>query len=821
MESHVTSTGSPTRGITSGTVGRGLAASRLAVLGRALPGGFGRLRWFGVPLGVLFVVAALSACGGGSDSGRTAMSLDEYVAEACAAATTGELGVDFALDEFAAAAAEQRELMESISPPEEVAGWHDAVLAYLTSLDDALAEVLESEGGEPSEEVLFGVVFELAMEHGPALESAEGALAPEVRERLGAAGCLDGEDVSDFDDEDVRDFDDEDVPDQPTPAPGEAPEEQAPAPASPAPTIDEYAVACAAYVEGEIPEDATNGEISAAMAHSIGFMESINPPPELADLHGAIFAYATDIKFIADAQPPDEVASPFPFLVVLPKLADIEAAMDDLDPGVRARLAALGCLSDEDAATPGLVSEPPSVPPSPANVTYAVEGSSIRLNWDPVAGADHYNVYYDPFAPSCWVDIDGDPEPCTLLAGNVVDTTLVHSSPALENYYWVAACDRDGCSVIDSATPARPIEPRPANPSNVTYSVEGSSIRLSWGPVAGADSYRVYYDDFFDSGCSLDLQGRPALCTELAADVAGTTFVHANPAEENHYWVVACNRGGCSDIDSRNPVTPPRRPETPPAPPRPASAPNGTEPAPPPPPVADDAPESRPDAPESRSAAPAAATVHECPATWADAPTLTVAEVLDACGGDAAALRGSNVEECAAEELARSGDQSRANAEQSRANAGGARERAERAAADGNEDLAEHYEDLADHHEELAQHHLDLAADAEDRERGRRDRVMASLGVTTWEEACQVTVDRVWAVDYTEITSAARRFVAQLVLLSDQICGGVNADIADLCGGVDLLIDSLAAVEGGLDALVGGVGSVTGALEAATGFFGF
>ena len=40
-------------------------------------------------------------------------------------------------------------------------------------------------------------------------------------------------------------------------------------------------------------------------------------------------------------------------------------------------------------------------------------------------------------------------------------------------------------------------------------------------------------------------------------DVTGTTYVHTSPdAGENYYWVVACNSGGCSEIDSENPATP-------------------------------------------------------------------------------------------------------------------------------------------------------------------------------------------------------------------------------------------------------------------------
>ena len=87
------------------------------------------------------------------------------------------------------------------------------------------------------------------------------------------------------------------------------------------------------------------------------------------------------------------------------------------------------------------------------------------------------------------------------------------------------------------------------------YALEGSTIRVSWDAVADADYYNIYHDDFFDSACSLRMDGSPSFCEELAADVTGITYVHADPdGRNNYYWVVACNSGGCSEIDRKNPA---------------------------------------------------------------------------------------------------------------------------------------------------------------------------------------------------------------------------------------------------------------------------
>ena len=215
-----------------------------------------------------------------------------------------------------------------------------------------------------------------------------------------------------------------------------------------------------------------------------------------------------------------------------------------------------GC-SEIDSENPAMPIE--TIPTGPANVRYALEGSTIRVSWDAVDGADYYNVYHDDFHDSnCRLGRDGSPSFCEELATNVAGTTYVHADPdSAKNYYWVAACNSGGCSEIDSENPAMPIETIPTGPANVRYALEGSTIRVSWDAVDGADYYNVYHDDFHDSNCRLGRDGSPSFCEELATNVAGTTYVHADPdSAKNYYWVVACNSGGCSDIDSENPAMP-------------------------------------------------------------------------------------------------------------------------------------------------------------------------------------------------------------------------------------------------------------------------
>ena len=76
--------------------------------------------------------------------------------------------------------------------------------------------------------------------------------------------------------------------------------------------------------------------------------------------------------------------------------------------------------------------------------------------------------------------------------------------------------------------------------------------------MEGADRYNVYYDSFFDSGCSVRYDGSTSFCDELAVDVVETTYLHDSPnttvISDNYYWVASCAGDWCSFIDSSNPA---------------------------------------------------------------------------------------------------------------------------------------------------------------------------------------------------------------------------------------------------------------------------
>ncbi len=218
--------------------------------------------------------------------------------------------------------------------------------------------------------------------------------------------------------------------------------------------------------------------------------------------------------------------------------------------------AAHGRYVRADGATNAQPATPSGSPPEPpANQRFEYDGAAVVLSWDASSGAGSYTVYYDDFFDSnCRLGSRG-PSFCEELATNLSGASYTHVRPDPdEHYYWVVACNRFGCSAIDSTNPAQLGGSPPDAPANQRYEYDGAAIVLTWGATSDADSYTVYYDDFSGSSCSLYFGG-PSFCDELATDLTVTTFTHADPdARDNYYWVVACNRFGCSEIDSANPA---------------------------------------------------------------------------------------------------------------------------------------------------------------------------------------------------------------------------------------------------------------------------
>ena len=173
------------------------------------------LRWSGILLGVLLIAAALAACGDSSapatqvsgsstpDEGTTRstpdtqaqdssrMSLDDYLT-ICSGPTPGQTGAELtSLAGFAAVLGEFTEQLEAVEPPEEVAGWHDAVLVYQRAVKEALDDAPGPGEGESEDMYILDVLFPVGLQHQPAIVEAIEGMDRELVARMVEAGCID------------------------------------------------------------------------------------------------------------------------------------------------------------------------------------------------------------------------------------------------------------------------------------------------------------------------------------------------------------------------------------------------------------------------------------------------------------------------------------------------------------------------------------------------------------------------------------------------------------------------------------------------------
>lgn len=520
-------------------------------------------RWAGILLGLLLLAAGIAAClrepAATEDTAESqsptavppptaapaesAMSPDSYADQFCGESDSEELE-NITYGQLAAELTAGIEIWASVEPPQEFAAWHQAFLSYMNAQMEALDDHQGAADDPVSDAFFIDKLMPAAMQLNTDLANAIAAMDPEARALLAAAGCpvdqiaaaaddawtLDGDDVSDMQELTVG--------------------------ADAAGTLEEPGASDHYYFHAEegrtyLIEAQWEGLTSVSVELSDGLTfakirERSKPPFQFEWTAPAAGQYTLYITAGAGSGSYTLSVS-FDGQTVQPAETPAPASTRSAAPTAESAAAPSPTPAEVDASAQAA---------APANLLYAFEGAAIRLTWDAAPGADYYNVYYDDFLDSaCRVDAEGRPSFCDALALNVAETTYLHADPSGDrNFYWVVACNQQGCSEVDSQNPARPAVERPAAPQ-ATYVWEGTAIRVSWAPVAGADHYNVYYDDFFGSACRVNADGSSSFCDVLALNVTETAYLHADPDEDqNFYWVNACNRGGCSEVDGDNPA---------------------------------------------------------------------------------------------------------------------------------------------------------------------------------------------------------------------------------------------------------------------------
>ena len=181
----------------------------------SLLGGFYRSRWTMILMGVLLIVVA--ACGGGDspapkgDAAEEQATVQAEAPSGDAAKPTPAPGTSgMSLDEYMAVMCEEEEFLgttyrefsaymepiiaeaEAINPPPEVAEYHNQGVALVRDLKAAIDGYGGSKDDVITPEGFESIVFSQAASGGlEAIAEAGSAMAPKVRERMIAGGCLD------------------------------------------------------------------------------------------------------------------------------------------------------------------------------------------------------------------------------------------------------------------------------------------------------------------------------------------------------------------------------------------------------------------------------------------------------------------------------------------------------------------------------------------------------------------------------------------------------------------------------------------------------
>jgi len=177
-----------------------------------------------------------------------------------------------------------------------------------------------------------------------------------------------------------------------------------------------------------------------------------------------------------------------------------------------------------------------NIPAIPTNVQ-ASDGAfsdRVRVTWDEDENAIYYEVYR--------ADSPGGEKALirTVTGPPVDDPDVVIETPY---YYWVKACNVDGCSdfsVYDSGYRSLPAAPENVQASDGTY-VE--RVRVTWDSSFGANFYELYRAE------------SPTGTKTLIGTVTSPDFNDVTAAYETtyYYWVKGCVIDACSgfsDFDS-------------------------------------------------------------------------------------------------------------------------------------------------------------------------------------------------------------------------------------------------------------------------------
>ena len=347
----------------------------------------------------------------------SSVTLDDYLRNVCGETVTevGSWDEGDSLRELSEGLGFVSEQMSALEPPAEVSEWHNAQISFAEAFKEAIDDFLDDPGDRTEDEFLVSMFLTI----GPHFEAVEQAIAgmnAEIRTRMAEAGCIDEEPVCAIPLEDT--------------GPASPESEEISAGSSVAGSLDEPEETDRFHLEADAGEYYL---IEVAWQDMPRVRLSLFQPP------GYNWTFDSEISPISERWTPDVSGT-----------VSISVSAWDATGAYT--------LSISADASPGI----------PANLRVSWEGSGAMLTWDPVPGAEYYNIYHDSFSLArCSIDQDGNPSRCENLASNVTETSYIHSAPSTDdNNYWVAACSSEGCSEVDTENPATLTIGQPGGPTS-------------------------------------------------------------------------------------------------------------------------------------------------------------------------------------------------------------------------------------------------------------------------------------------------------------------------------------------------------------------
>lgn len=157
----------------------------------------------------------------------------------------------------------------------------------------------------------------------------------------------------------------------------------------------------------------------------------------------------------------------------------------------------------------------------------------VTLNWSGVTNASSYQVFRADSSGGNRAHV------ATPTTTTWADTNVVQSKTY---WYWVKACNNQGCTDYSNGDSGFALLPIPSSPSTLTAS-DGTytdKVALNWTAVNGAANYQIFK-------ANSETGTKQLFATVTNPSYADTTITQG---VSYWYWVKACNATGCSDYSA-------------------------------------------------------------------------------------------------------------------------------------------------------------------------------------------------------------------------------------------------------------------------------